>query len=161
MVMTMNQVVALLNPDEMNHRAAARHGAQLLPHLRTIVAGSNVALAARAAVLAGHIDDPGTPGVLAVAARHASPVVRVAAANAMRAVRRPAVVATLLRLLDDRDIGVRKFAIKASVQQRDPRLQAKVATLGAGDPSPALRQIAMAALGGGGRRPGSNGSRIA
>lgn len=161
MVMNASELAALLSADEPNYSLIAREGVPLLPHLRALMAGRSETLAARAASLAGYIDDDRAVGVLAAGAQNRSPTVRAAVAGALRQLARPSAVALLMRLLDDSHLSVRKFAIKASAQQSDPRLQTKLAAIGARDPSPALRQVAMAAIGGGRRGPGGNGTGIA
>jgi HEAT repeat protein len=162
MVMTTQVLARMLRSDEPDYRALARHGAQLLPQLRALIAGRDEDVAAGAASLAGFIGDERAIDVLRIGAQSRYTGVRVAVAAALRTLRRPAASELLMRLLDDGDLGVRKFAIKSSVNHGDPRLQTKVAQLGARDPSPALRQVAMAALSGRrGPNGGGNGSRIA
>jgi len=159
--MNTEHLASRLLDDEPDYVGLARRGAQLLPALRALIGGRDETLAARAASLAGFIDDDRAASLLAIAARSSSPSVRLATAAALQTTRRPAAVGMLMALLDDGDVGVRKFAIRSSVTHSDPRLHAKVASLGARDPSPALRQIAMAAIGNGGRGPNGGGSRMA
>ena len=155
MAVTLEQVRRLLSPDEPDYRTAARVGPQALPHLRTLVNGPHKMLAQKAAYLAGLIDDDRSADVLADAAKSSSSAVRVAAASGARHLRRPGAAAVVSRLLNDRHVGVRKFAIKAAAKSGNPALLAQLGQIVNKDPSPANRALAVHTLnkvkGGGGR----------
>ena len=142
MAIPIGRLRQMLSVDEPNYAALARFGPSILPLLDQVLADPSEYVAANAASLAGMIDDRRSVDVLQRAARHASAHVRLAAAGGLRRVPRPEAAATIASLLNDRDKGVRKFAIKAAVASRNPSLIAKVATLGRGDPVPALRTLA-------------------
>src|SRR5689334_1729413 len=114
MAMTIDQVRALLMPDEPDYPAAARFGAALLPQLQVLAKNPNALLASKATYLASLIDDDRAAAILRDAAASPLPAVRVAAASGARNLMRPAASGVIMALLDDADVGVRKQAIKAA-----------------------------------------------
>src|SRR5262249_38770553 len=138
----LDQVRAWLDSDEPNYKKLATLGASVLPHLATLVRGTIVSRAAKAASLAGMIDDDRAVEVLSIAAKHPSPLVRLAAAGALRQMSRPAAASLLMTLLTDTDKGVRKLAIKSAAVRPNPALMAKIAELGSKDPAPGVRMVA-------------------
>ena len=146
MAVTLEQVHALLSPDEPNYQRAARLGPQALPHLRTLVRGSNQGLASKAAYLASLINDDRAAEVLADAAKSPVAVVRIAAAGGARNLKRPAVVGVISRLLNDTHLSVRKMAIKAAADSSNSALLAQLGDIVNKDPSPANRALASHAL---------------
>ncbi len=151
MSMNIAQLQRMLGSDEPDYARLARLGPQLLPQLARLVTARNEYVAANAASLAGMIDGDRALPVLERAARSRSAEVRTAAAGALRNMKHPRAVALLMALLDDADKGVRKFAIKASANRGNAALAAKLRSLGARDPSRALRVLALRAAGGGPR----------
>jgi len=146
MPITMEQVRQLLLPEEPNYPAAARRGPELLPHLGVLTGGPDALLASKAAYLAGLIDHDAAAEVVGRAARNPSPVVRGAAAAAAGNVMRPAAAGVLMVLLSDRDLGVRKVAIKSAAARPNPALLAKLTEISERDPALALRQLAAQVL---------------
>src|SRR5262245_1442892 len=148
MAIPIGRLRQMLSVDEPNYAALARFGPSILPLLEEVLADRSEYVAANAASLAGMIDDRRSVDVLQRASRHPSAQVRLAAAGGLRRVPRPEATAAIASLLNDRDKGVRKFAIKAAVASRNPSLIARVETIGRGDPVPALRTLAARAIGG-------------
>jgi hypothetical protein len=127
--------------DEINYVQAARLGAEALPHLTTLIQGENTGLAAKAASLAGFINAAGSTAALEIAARHPEPVVRVAAAASARNLTSlPTSLA--MDLLNDSDVGVRKWALKALEVHRPPSIKTKVEEIIKNDPDVDLRDRA-------------------
>jgi HEAT repeat protein len=127
MAVTLEQVRDLLNAEEPEyHRLASVLGQEALPHLDTMIRGSEVGLAAKAASLAGVIGGERSIRALDLAARHQHRVVRVAAAAATRHAGASAATPVLLRLLDDDDAGVRRTAMKHVGDNPSSELQDKV-----------------------------------
>lgn len=89
MPITFNQVRQMLLAFKPDYAAAARLGPQLLPHLKTLISGTE-----------------------------------------------------LMALLNDRDAGVRKLAVKSSATRDNSALLAKIGALSRQDPSPATRSLA-------------------
>jgi HEAT repeat protein len=154
MAVTLEQVRRLLMPDEPNYIVAAKLGPQSLPHLRTLVNSKDQMLASKAAYLATLIDHEGAVAVLGDAAKSPSAVVRVAAASGARNVRHPSASGVVSRLLNDKDTGVRKMAIKAAADSTNSALLAQLGKIVGNDPSSANRALASHAISkakGGGR----------
>src|SRR5262245_53768101 len=138
----LNQVRQWLDSDEPNYKKLATLGNQILPHLATLVQGTIVSRAAKAASVAGMIDSDRAVEVLSAAAKHPSAIVRLAAAGALRDSKRPAAAAVLMSLLTDQDSGVRKLAVKSASVRPNAALMAKIKELGSKDPTAGVRLVA-------------------
>jgi HEAT repeat protein len=127
MPVTIDQVRDLLQAEEPDYQQiAAAVGQEALPHLDTMIGGSDVGLAAKAASLASLIDGEAALPILDRAAQHEHRVVRVAAAAATRHVGSSAATSMLLRLLDDDDAGVRRVAMKHAADSPSGEVRDKV-----------------------------------
>ncbi len=113
MATTMEQVIAELNLDEPNYVQAAKMGSEALPHLASLIRGTDPGLASKAASLAGMIQEAESVDVLEQAANHADPRVRVAAAAASRNLSDVDTSRILLSLVSDADVGVQKVALQS------------------------------------------------
>ncbi len=142
MAITLEQVRAILAADEPDYAAAARLGPQILPHLKQLIAGGDEAYASKAASLASRFDDDRAVEVLRDATNSPSSLVRMAVAGGVRRLTRPSASAVLMALLNDRDAGVRKLAIKSSATRDNSALLAKIGDLSRSDPTPAVRSLA-------------------
>lgn len=148
MPVTLEQVRAALLPDEPSYsRAVAQLGAGAIPHLDTLVQGSDVMLAAKAACLASMIQDSRAVGVLNKAATHSDPAVRVAAAGGARYIGQPSASDLLITLLNDHDAGVRKMALKSVTKDATPNLRVKVKAMRDNDPAPHIRELVKRVVG--------------
>ena len=142
MTVTFDQVRNLLAADEPNYAVAVRWGSQVLPHLQALINSGDEDLGAKAASLAGFIDDDRAVEVLRQAANSASALVRLAAAGALRKMKRPAAASVLMALLHDGDAGVRKLAIKSAATRDNAALLSKIDDLSRRDPSAGIRSLA-------------------
>jgi hypothetical protein len=141
MPVTLQQVINQLDRDEPDYVQAARLGPDALPHLRQLIQEPDPGLAAKAAYLAGAINGDESPEALALAARHADPVVRVAAAASAKNL--SSVTTSLAStLLDDPDPGVRKWGLKTLEAHHPPGVKAKVEHIMTHDPHLELREQA-------------------
>ena len=113
MVVTMQQVLDALNPEEPNYTTAAELGPDALPHLENIVKSGEHMLASKAGYLASLIPDKEAVSVLKEAAQHADPIVRVAATAGAGNLAPSAADEVLTLLENDQDEGVRKLAKKS------------------------------------------------
>ncbi|MGI8684732.1 MAG: HEAT repeat domain-containing protein [Acidimicrobiales bacterium] len=125
MAVTMEQVRAVLDPEETDYERGRALGPDALPHLEILVNTADPMLASKAAYLAGLLAGPGSAGVVAQAAASDEPTVRVAAAAAARHLAESDVEAVLTPLLADDDPGVRRVAL-GSVPDSAPGLRSKV-----------------------------------
>lgn len=139
----MAQVRAALQPEEPKYDEAKKLGAGALPHLKKLVAGDDPLLAAKATFLAGLIDAAGSGDVVALAAQSDDSAVRVAAANSAANVT-DADGEMFEQLLTDRDVGVRKAAVKSAGSAGRKDLTRTVERLAQGDTAEPIRDLAAA-----------------
>ena len=114
MAVTMNDVRAILDPEEPNYVRGVALGRDALPHLQVLVQGDDLMLAEKAAHLAARIGGPRAVDVLAQAAKRPDPTVRVAAAAATQALAPGLAEKVLGDLLRDKDAGVRRSAVRSA-----------------------------------------------
>jgi HEAT repeat protein len=143
MAVTRDQVLAALYPDEPDYEEAARRlGPDAIPFLLELVEGDDLALASKAASLAGSLGTNRSAEVLAAAARSPEPLLHVAAAAALRNV--PDIPVDLAEtLLDDPEPGVRKWALRSLEAARPAGLKGRVRAMAASDPEATLRDLAQ------------------
>lgn len=113
MVVTKEQVLAVLYPDEPNYNEAAKLGPEALPHLDNLVKGDDPHLAAKATSLASHIQYKESMDVLRSAAQSKQAVVRLAAAVGSRNLKVTGIDSILESMVNDRDDSIRKYAMKS------------------------------------------------
>jgi len=141
MPITIQDVINQLDREEPDYTQAARLGAEALPFLRQLVQGNNLALASKAAFLAGQIGGQGSLQVLEVAAHHSDPIVRVAAAASAKNVTE--LSSTLANtFLNDTDPGVRKWGLRTLEVAHPQGIRPSVENIMNVDPDPALRELA-------------------
>ena len=141
MAVTLQDVVRQLNRDEPDYVRAAQLGPEALPHLRQLIEGDDLGLAAKATYLAGIMNADESTRLLEIAARHPDPVVRVAAAASARNLTR--ITASLaVTFLDDADSGVRKWGLR-SVEVNQPQgIKPNLEKIMKDDPDIGLRERA-------------------
>lgn len=147
MSVTMEDVRAALDPDEVDYPEASRLGPDALPHLLTLVREAEPGLAAKAAYLAGAIESDQSEGVVAAAAVNDDARVRVAAAQAAAMLPPESASRVLGNLMLDDDQGVQKLALRSVSAGLSSEVRDKVAEVSESAPDPALREIAAEALG--------------
>jgi hypothetical protein len=138
-----DDVIAALQPDEPDYPGLARFlGADATPVLLELVRGENMEFASKAASLAGFLRPEVGGPLLAQAAVHLSPTVRVAAAASLE--RQPQAAAELGgKLLTDSDVGVRKSTLQSLRSVHVPELQRHVEALAATEQVAELRRLAI------------------
>jgi HEAT repeat protein len=146
MPVTMEQVRAVLSPDEPDYDGASRLGPEALPYLSQLVLSGRPELASKAASLAGRIATDGSREVLEAAARSANPVVRVAAADAARNLPAQEASGILVGLIADEDRGVRQIALESIDTEATEDLRSRVAQVSEDDPVPHIRELASRTL---------------
>jgi HEAT repeat protein len=112
MVITMKQVLELLNPDETDYVKAVKLGREAIPHLEILVKKSEPMLASKAAYLASLIQDKRSVNILVTAAQSKEPAVRLAAAAGCRHLSFADINHVLDLLKNDEDEGVRNKALR-------------------------------------------------
>ncbi|HWS89401.1 MAG TPA: HEAT repeat domain-containing protein [Pyrinomonadaceae bacterium] len=146
MAVTLEQVRGVLSPDEVDYAEALKLGPDALPHLETLVEGGALHLAAKAAYLAGLIQDERSAAVLSKAARSPQLPVRLAAASTARNLSRPSVNRVLLELVGDGDHVVRREALKSVTLEPTPELRARIEAVSRDDALPDIRDLAAQTL---------------
>lgn len=141
MPVTIQDVVNQLDREEPDYRQAARLGPDALPFVRQLIEGDNIALASKAAFLAGQISGAGSLQVLEIASRHPDPVVRVAAAASARNFTGLS-SALANTFLNDTDPGVRKWGLRSLEASHPEGIRTKLEEIMRDDPEPALREHA-------------------
>jgi HEAT repeat protein len=138
-MMTMLEVRRAIDPEEPDYqRAAAELGREALPILAQLARSDDVMLASKAVSLAGVIGgDDALPIVEAAAYAEAAEVRIVAAVAAGRLGGHGEAV--LVRLLDDSDVGVRRYAVRSVPEKASARIRAALERMGTSDPNPTLR----------------------
>lgn len=141
MPVTIEQVRAALDPEEPDYEQAAQLGPEALPHLEDLVGETDALLASKAAYLASLIEDPHSAHILRRAAASDRVEVRAAAAGGASNLSPSAASVVLEPLLNDRDVSVRKVALKSVPEEAPSGLQATVQSLSEADSNPAIRQL--------------------
>ncbi len=109
MVITLQQVLDKLNPDEPNYSEAAKLGPDALPYIEQIIKTADPMLASKAAYLTGLIKSRQSANVLKTASQSKHALVRIAAASTMQNLSPNDAKAILDILRDDQEPGVQKF----------------------------------------------------
>lgn len=146
MPVTMEQVRAVLDPDEPNYQQARRLGPEALPHLREIVAAGEPMLASKATYLASLVDDEGSADIISQAAQSPDAVLRVAAAGAARNLPPQEASDILIQLVADDDVGVRKVALTSASPAATAELQERIQQASQNDAAPKIRELAAQTL---------------
>jgi HEAT repeat protein len=142
MAVTMADLRAQLDPEEVDYERARQLGSDAIPSLMQLVQGGNLGLAAKAAYLASLIESEHAADVLETAAASPEPVVWVAAASGLRNVRDTTAARILERVRTDPDAGARKVAVQSVARFTHPQLRAKVQQIVDEDPDPFVRESA-------------------
>jgi len=122
MVVTMNDVLNALNPDEPNYNIASKLGPEALPHIEKIIETADPLLASKATYLASLIDDERSISILNNASKSKYPEVRISSAHGIKNLmsteknknktQSDLINRVLTDLNNDNDFGVKKAANK-------------------------------------------------
>jgi HEAT repeat protein len=143
MSVTMKDVRAQLDRDEPDYEEAARLGPDAVTYLSELVNGPDAMLASKAAYLASLIRSARSSSVLEKAASSPEPIIRIAAASGIRNLSEQDAGKILDLFLEDKDLGVRKVALKSVSGFKSPTLAAKVKKLADKDSDPFIRNLAL------------------
>ena len=142
MPVSMQDVRAALDPDEVDYDKAKRLGAPAVPFLMELVQGADLALASKATYLASLIKSDQSVAVLEAAAARDEPVLKVAAASGIRNLSITHANRVLDLLKSEPDVGVRKVAVQSAATFKSPTIVAKLRQIAQTDPEPFLRDLA-------------------
>lgn len=135
----LREQLSAIEPDESTYEGI---GASEVDALRELLEDEEAWLAARAAHALSRIDSDTARDALLSAAESSRTEVRVAVAASAGALSPTVSDEILLRLLDDADIGVRKFAIKSTSAENSDLVRKRVVDIAKSDSSSALEEIA-------------------
>ncbi len=123
MAVSMEDVRAVLDPEEPDYDAAARLGEGAMPHLRELTRGDDPMVASKAVYLAGLIGGDDAGDIVLTAAHDEDAAIRVAAASSTSRLSAEASEAVLVDLVADGDPGVRRIAQRAVPRVPSERLR--------------------------------------
>ena len=146
MTVSMRDVRAVLDPDEVDYSQGAGLGSEALEHLLILVTATDPGLAAKAAYLAGVIRGDRSEEVVAAAAASEDALVRVAAASAAALLAPDSASRVLRGLVADTDDGVQKLALRSVPAEPSPELRRRVQEVSASADNPSLRTLADSVL---------------
>lgn len=146
MSITMQDVRAWLDADEVDYPRAKRLGSAAIPFLMELVQGGDLGLASKATYLASLIKSGQSAAVLERAAARNEPVLRVAAAAGIRNLPEVQAERVLDLLRNDPDAGIRKVMLKSADRFRSPQVAAKLQQMAETDPEPFIRELAASTV---------------
>ena len=146
MALTMAQVRAVLDPEELDYAEAAKLGPEALPHLAKLVKEADALLASKAVYLAALIQHEHSIQIVREAALSEDPSVRVAAAAAARYLPCVPVSNILIPLVNDKDIGVQRVALQSAGTNATTELRASIERLTTGESDPSIQRSAKQVL---------------
>ncbi|HZR46312.1 MAG TPA: HEAT repeat domain-containing protein [Candidatus Manganitrophaceae bacterium] len=146
MPITMKEVRAWLDPEEVDYPKAKKMGAAALPFLMELAQGGDLGLASKATYLASLIKSKKSAEVLEAAVARNEPVLKAAAASGIRNL--PGAQAERLfdLLKNDSDAGIRKVTVQSAFRVKSPRVAAKLQQVAENDPEPFVRELAASSI---------------
>jgi hypothetical protein len=125
---TKDELRKMIDLDEPEYPAiVSKLTADDIPLLIELSRDSNMAVATKAVSCLGLMNNEKAVEGIKIAAAHNNPVMRVAAAHALKSSSKlPSAVKLIDTLLDDKDVGVRKFALKTVHHSNISSLKTKV-----------------------------------
>lgn len=146
MQVTMQDICAWLDAEEVDYVRASQLGPDALPLLRELIQGADPALASKSTYLVSLIRSEESVAALETAATSQELVVRVAAAAALRNLPEVQAERVLDRLSDDSDAGVRKVLLKSASKFRSPEIEAKLQRMAETAPESFIRELATSTV---------------
>lgn len=146
MPMTLEQLrnqLSAIEPDESTYQGI---GPSEIPLLEQLLQDEEPWLASRAVFALSRLRDQQATRILSRLTADPRPEVRVSLAASTNNLPPQAANDILLNLLEDTDVGVRKFAVEAVSETHNKAVRAKVRDIENRDPTPALRDIANTKL---------------
>jgi HEAT repeat protein len=142
MAMTLQQLKMQLGDIEPDESTYLNIGPAEIPLLDHLLEDDEAWIASRAVFALSRMTEPSVTPLLSRAAADPRAEVRIAVAAAAANLKPEYANRLLLQLLADAELGVRKFAIQSVAGSHDPALTDKLKYMEAGDPEPAIREIA-------------------
>jgi HEAT repeat protein len=146
MPMTLEQLRNQLSAIEPDDGIYAGIGPSEIPLLEQLLQDTEAWMASRAVFALSRVPDSGAVTILSRTVADPRQEVRVSVAASVSNLRPSDANDILLKLLDDTDLGVRKFAVQAVSETHDATVQAKLRDLEIRDPAPSIRDVAKERL---------------
>ena len=147
MAMNLDQLKRQLSDIEPSETTYQSIGPAEVPLLGQLLQDPDHFLASRAVFALSRVRDAGSMQLLQRAAADARPQVRIALAASAAQLPVADRSRVLLPLLNDTEMGVRKFALHSADAAGDTTLREKLREVLGNDPEPALRALAAQKLG--------------
>ena len=143
MPFTREELIKLIDLDEPDYPSIiTKLTKEDIPMLIELSKDANLAIATKAVSCLGLMNSENAVAGIKTAALSANPVLRVAAAHALKnSASLPSAVQLIDKLLDDQDIGVRKFALKTVHHANIRTLKAKVQQMGAKESTELMKSL--------------------
>lgn len=146
MRVTMQDVRAWLDAEEVDYVGASQLGPDAIPLLKELIQGADLALASKATYLVSLIRSEASAEALETAAASQESVVRVAAAAALRNLPEVQAERVLDRLIDDSDLGVRKVLLKSADRFKSPEIEERLQQVAETAQEPLIHELAIGAV---------------
>jgi hypothetical protein len=146
MTVTLEQVLAVLSPEEPDYSAFDNLGAEALSYISDLVTGDSPILASKAVYLASLIQNDQAVEIMRIGAQSADPIIRVAVAAGVRNLNEVDGSKISLILLDDADTGVQKVTLKSMKTTGSSEVKLKVEALNQQGNDEFIRQLSADVL---------------
>lgn len=142
MPMTIDQLRRQLSTIEPNEAMYAGIGSSEISLLKQLLRDPEPWMSARAIFALSRIADDSAVEIIRKSIHDVRPEIRVAIAASATNLAANASNTILAEILDDKDVGVRKFAIQSVSTENDPSIHAKLRMMEAQDPVSIMRDHA-------------------
>jgi len=146
MPVTMKDVRAFLDAEEVDYDSAKKLGPAALPFIQALAEGGDMALATKAVYLASLIKGAAAKNIVERAAQSPEALLRVTAASGIKNMTEKQSGKIFFALVDDNDPGIRKMAIKSAAHFSSKKAIAKIDACSRLDKEPFLRALATRQL---------------
>jgi hypothetical protein len=143
---TMQEVRSVLDQEPPDGSRVIKFGWDALIHLENLISDADPRLSLRAICLASMVRGDRSAAIVLGAARSSRLEHRIAAALAVRNLAPADACCALLLLLRDKDIGVRKMALRSVPAGMSTELRKNIETMAASDQHPGIRALAQEVL---------------
>jgi HEAT repeat protein len=140
---TKEELIKLIDLDEPDYSTIVPQlTSDDIPLLVVLSNDVNLAVATKAISCLGMMNNEKAVDGISLSAKHDNPIIRVAAAHALKNLATfPNAVTLLDKLLDDKDIGVRKFALKTVNHANINSLKTKVKSMNSKEKTEFMKKL--------------------
>ncbi len=146
--MNTEQIIKILGPDEPEYSSiVGQLNEEDYAMLKKLIKNEDITIAAKAIICLGWNGSKKSLGAIKYAAKSENPVLRLTAAQALSRIKEVnknnKAINLISELLDDKDVGVKKFALKTIAVSKISSLKGKVKQLSINDPKEFIRSLAQ------------------